>query len=399
MSRTGETRERVTRALEQAEARSGLGAFWALDRDGALAAADDVDAAAPLAGTPVAIKDLFDMRGLPTTAGVPGPTEPAGEDADLVARLRLAGAIPLGKTAMDPLGCTTGGQAPGFPPCVNPLDAELSPGGSSAGSAVAVAAGIVALALGTDTAGSARIPAAYCGIVGFKPAHDGLPRDGSVRVMPTFDTAGLLGDSVDRCVSAYAALGGDLPAAPEPPPAVALLTDLVDGSDPAVAGICREIAEAIGAHEARLDWKPDGFGAALARDLADNWAERVEREPDRFTDVIRDTIAFGSGVDPTQRDWIIDGFRAASARLAGRLGVVLCPTVPVPAPRREDETVKVSTSFTRIFNALDWPALSIPAGRHGGAPIAVQVAAPPDRLAELVAVAGSIEGLARPEAR
>jgi aspartyl-tRNA(Asn)/glutamyl-tRNA(Gln) amidotransferase subunit A len=392
-------RERVARALDSAEARSDLGAFWALDRAGALDAAGRGDPAGALAGMPVAVKDLFDQAGLPTTAGLPGRMDPAGADAEAVSRLRRAGAIPIGKTAMDPLGCTTGGQAPGFPPCINPVDAALSPGGSSSGSAVAVAAGIVPLALGTDTAGSARIPAAYCGITGLKPAHDAVPRRGCVRVMPGFDTPGLLGDSVERCVLGYAALAAEAP--PEAPGgrlAIALLGDLLDESDPAVAAACRAVLVDLGAEaeveEVPLGWRPDGFGAALAYELAKTWGETADREPERFTDLIRSTIEFGAGLPSAEHRRIVEQFGEDGALLARRFrrfDALACPTVPIPAPAREAESVKVSTSFTRIFNALDWPAISVPLPRAGARPIGIQVAGPPSRLGAVIEVARRIE--------
>ena len=398
------SRGRVARALGEAEARAGLGAFWALDRRGALEAADGVEAPGPLAGVPVAVKDLFDQAGLPTTGGLPGEVPPARRDAEAVARLRRAGAVPIGKTAMDPLGCTTGGQAPGFPPCLNPIDPALSPGGSSSGSAVAVAAGIVPLALGTDTAGSARIPAAYCGIVGFKPTLDCFPREGVLTVMPSFDTPAVLGESVERCAQAYGALSGE--PAPRPlgrPPVVALLGDLLDESDPAVERACRAAVEALGrdaveVEDVPLDWRPDGLGVALAHELATTWKERVDREPDRFTGVIRETIAFGSARGPDEHRRVMDRLREdrdALTRRWARFDAVVCPTVPIPAPAREDESVRVSTRFTRIFNALDWPALSIPIAVEGVAPVALQVAAPPSRLGGLFDVARRAEWAGR----
>jgi aspartyl-tRNA(Asn)/glutamyl-tRNA(Gln) amidotransferase subunit A len=378
-------RERVARALDEADGRAELGAFWALDREGALSAAGAVAAAGPLAGMPVAVKDLFDQAGLPTTAGLPGPVPPARTDAAAVARLRGAGAIPIGKTAMDPLGCTTGGQAPGFAPCLNPVDPALSPGGSSSGSAVAVAAGMVPLALGSDTAGSARIPAAYCGTIGFKPTLDCFPREGVVAVMPAFDTPALLADSVARCAEGYSVLSAEPPPAPlGRQPVVALLGDLLDESDPAVAGACRAaVAELAGdgaaVEEVRLDWRPQGFGVALAHELAATWSERVDREPDRFPAVIRETIAFGLANGPHVYRDVMSRLRADRRALARRFAgfdAVVCPTVPIPAPAREDESVRVSTRFTRIFNALDWPAMSIPVRAAGVTPVAVQVVAP-----------------------
>jgi aspartyl-tRNA(Asn)/glutamyl-tRNA(Gln) amidotransferase subunit A len=400
-------RGRVERALDAAKARRELGAFWALDPERARRAAGEIDGArrgrrGQFVGVPVAVKDLYDVTGMPTTAGITGAVPPARADAELVRRLRAAGAVPIGKTAMDPLGASTGGQAPGFPDCLNPLDPALSPGGSSSGSAVAVAAGIVPLALGSDTAGSTRIPAAYCEIVGLKPALGWLPRRGAVPIMPSFDAPGLLARSVADCVDALAVLSarGEAPA-PRGRLAVALLVDLVEASDPSVARGCREAGallageRGVEVREERLEWRADGFGKALAFELAETWGERVDADPSRFTEVIRGTVDFGqrSGRDEYERALArITAARRALARRFAGLDAVLCPTTPVPTPDRDAENVGVSTSFTRLFNALNWHALSLPAGRDGaGRPIAVQVAAPPPRLGAALAVARRLE--------
>jgi Asp-tRNA(Asn)/Glu-tRNA(Gln) amidotransferase A subunit family amidase len=399
--------ERVERALDAAEAREELGAFWALDRERALRAAAEHDGEAPgrrgpLAGVPVAVKDLYDVAGMPTTAGLSGSVPPARADAELVRRLRAAGGVPIGKTAMDPLGASTGGQAPGFPHCLNPLDPALSPGGSSSGSAVAVAAGIVPLAVGSDTAGSTRVPAAYCAIVGLRPALGWLPRRGMVRSMPSFDAPGLLARSVEDCIDALAALSKRGSAsAPRGRLTVALLVDLVDESDASVARACREAGallagqDGVELREERLDWRAEGFGKALAFELAETWGERVDADPSRFTELIRGTVGFGrkTGRDEYDRALArLSAVRRGVARRVAGVDAVLCPTVPVPAPDRDAESVGVSTSFTRLFNALNWHAVSLPAGRDdAGRPIAVQVAAPPPRLAAMLAVARALE--------
>jgi aspartyl-tRNA(Asn)/glutamyl-tRNA(Gln) amidotransferase subunit A len=397
--------ERVERALAAAEARTELGAFWALDSERARRAAGELDAGGrrgPLAGLPVAVKDLYDVARMPTTAGLGGSVAPARADAELVRRLRAAGAVPIGKTAMDPLGASTGGQAPGFPDCLNPLDPALSPGGSSSGSAVAVAAGIVPLALGSDTAGSTRVPAAYCGIVGLKPALGRLPRRGMVPAMPSFDAPGLLARSVADCVDALAALSarGARPS-PRGQLTVSLLADLVEASEPSVARACREASALLAAErgielrEERLEWRAGGFGKALAFELAETWGERVDADPARFTELIRGTVDFGRRTGRDEYENALARITSARRGLVRRFAGVdafLCPTTPVPTPDRDAETVAVSTSFTRLFNALNWHALSLPAGRDGaGRPIAVQVAAPPPRLGAALAVARRLE--------
>ena len=404
---------RVRVALAKAERAGELGAFWRLDRERALNAAERVPFQAggepALAGAPVAVKDLFDVKGLPTSAGVPGDHPPARADAEAVRRLRAAGAVPIGKTAMDPLGCTTGGQAPGFPPCLNPLNPSLSPGGSSSGSAVAVAAGIVPLGLGTDTAGSIRVPAAYTGIVGFKPGRTGVPRRGCVRVMPGFDAVGLLAPTVAECVAGYRALaggrrdpGGRVRAGASTP-RVGVLADLFEEADPPVAAACSAILKELEASGAKLEpaelgWRAQGLGVALAWELASVWGERVDAEPHRYTPLIRDTIAFGRARGEAGHDKAVADIMRARKRLRRRfagLAAVACPTVPVAAPDRNRESTEVSTRFTRIFSALGWPAFSLPAGVDGeGRPMAIQAAAPPSRVADLIALAVRLEEVA-----
>lgn len=236
----------VAEALAGARARADLGAFWAIGTERAQRRAADLDAggaserpALPLSGMPLAVKDNLDLAGLPTTGGLRGEHPAAKTDAAAVTRLENAGAIAIGKTAMDPLAWSTHGQADGFSPCVNPIDAQLCPGGSSSGSAVAVAAGIVPLALGTDTAGSLRIPAAFCGITALKPALGDVPAEGCLPLAPSFDTIGVLAGSVSACATAYEALAGRSVALPESDQGtVGILTDLFEASDPSVADAC-----------------------------------------------------------------------------------------------------------------------------------------------------------------
>ena len=417
-ARSGEqTLEAVEDALRRATTARDLGAFWRLDREGAMTRSETVRRASaegvPLAGMPVAVKDLLDVRGLPTTAGLPGEHPPAAADAEAVRRLRAAGAVPIGKTSMDPLACTTGGQAPSFPPCLNPVDAGLSPGGSSSGSAVAVAAGIVPLAIGTDTAGSIRVPAAYTGIVGFKPAHRAVPRRGCVPVMPGFDTVGVLATGVPGCVAGYRALasrirrdgtdagGGAASLRTDAATRrVGVLSDLFRESNVEVAAACRGILSALERSDVKLEpvelgWRAQGLGVVLAWELASVWGERVDAEPERFTPLIRDTVAFGRSRGAEGYAEAMSGIVRARARLRRRvagLDAVVCPTVPIPAPDRDRESTSVSTRFTRIFSALGWPAFSIPAGSDGeGRPIGIQVAAPESRTEKLIAVAALVE--------
>jgi aspartyl-tRNA(Asn)/glutamyl-tRNA(Gln) amidotransferase subunit A len=264
----------------------------------------------------------------------------------------------------------------------------------------------VPIALGSDTAGSIRIPATYCGVVGFKPLPRSIPRRGVVPVMPSFETPGVLARSVGDCVRAYRALrgnrgGGDGEAgAGEGRLRVALAADLLEESDERVAGACEAALESLDPRRTdverlELGWRAEGFGVALAWELARTWGDRVDADPSAFTELIRSTVEFGRERGEEGYRSAMAGIERARARLRRRLSrysALVCPTVPVPAPDRDRESTPVSTRFTRIFSALGWPAVSVPAGRdRGGRPIGVQVSAPPAGLAAVIEVARALE--------
>ena len=199
-----------------------LNAFALVDEDGARKAARTADEEiaagidrGPLHGVPVAVKDLIDMAGLPTTCGSAtsfGATAAAG-DAEIVERLRACGAVIVGKTTLHEFAYGATGDRSVHGASRNPHDPGRISGGSSGGSAVAVAAGMVPLSVGTDTAGSVRVPAALCGVVGLKPAYDALPTRGVHPLAPTLDHVGLFAQTTDDVRLAYQALT-DGPAEP-----------------------------------------------------------------------------------------------------------------------------------------------------------------------------------------
>jgi Asp-tRNA(Asn)/Glu-tRNA(Gln) amidotransferase A subunit family amidase len=407
----------VGRALELARARADLGAFWSLSAERALTRADEIDrseraglagvpvairsdADAGLSGVPVAIKDNFDLAGLPTTGGLQGEHPPATRDAEAVRRLESAGAVAIGKTAMDTLAWSTHGQAEGFPPCRNPSWPELSPGGSSAGAAVAVAAGIVPIALGSDTAGSVRIPAAYCDVVGVKLAPDPELLEGCLPLARSFDCAGVLGESVAACRSGCEAL---LRRALSEPPAlnhpVGVLTDLLDECDPAVAHVCRAALDALAQSGAEVEpvtlgWRAPELGLLLAVEFAAAWAQRAAAEPERFPRDLLSAIERARGADPARVRSVRDELRQARIELERRLGrfsALLSPTVPTVVPTLEAENVATSTRFTRIFSALGWPSASVPCGQDDdGRPVGMHVASTRG-LPQVLAVAAMLE--------
>ncbi|MEA3502763.1 MAG: amidase, partial [Actinomycetota bacterium] len=222
--RTGERTaiETISTALDAAEAsQPDLNAFTTIDRDGALARAALLDERiargadpGPLAGVAIGLKDLIDQAGIPTMNGAVFESAPATESAAVVKRLEDAGAIIIGRTGLHEFafGFTSENQHSG--PVHNPWDLDLSPGGSSGGSAAAVAAGIVPAAIGTDTGGSIRVPAALCGVVGLKVTHGRVPLTGTTPLAPSLDTVGPITRSVRDALAIYAAIAGDDPADP-----------------------------------------------------------------------------------------------------------------------------------------------------------------------------------------
>ena len=212
----------------------------------------------PLAGTVCAWKDCFDVAGLHTTGGAPWRSaEPrVTTSATIVTRVEAAGAVSLGKLAMTQLAWGMMGQTPGRPTCRNPHDLERVPGGSSSGSAVAVASGIVDHAPGTDAGGSVRHPAAACGVVGFKPTYGSVPLDGCMPYAPSFDTGGVIARSVTEAALQYSVI------AAVPPPAL----------DGGLAGL-------------RIGYLGGYFTAALCDDLAELLERTRARVPAPEVDI------------------------------------------------------------------------------------------------------------------
>ena len=229
----------------------GARAFIKTDADWARAMADAMDALrragrAPgrYAGIPVALKDLFDVVGQPTPAGsrVLADAPPAAAHAPVVQRLLAAGFVPLGRTNMTEFAFSGLGINPHYGTPLSPWDraAGRIPGGSSSGTAVAVADGMAVAGLGTDTGGSCRIPAAFCGVVGYKPTARRVPIAGVLPLAPSLDSVGPLAPSVACCAAIDAVLAGEAPVVPTPAPLAGLRLAVpenlvLDGLDAAVA--------------------------------------------------------------------------------------------------------------------------------------------------------------------
>src|SRR5262245_32546999 len=258
------SRALVEAALARITDPSGEGArtFTKVYAEQARAAADAQDklrnagyVASPLAGLPVSIKDLFDVAGEQTLAGSKAldATPPAERDAPAIARLRAAGAVLIGRTNMTEFAFSGVGINPHYGTPGNPHDRSLIPGGSSSGASVSVADGQATVGIGTDTGGSVRIPAAFCGIAGFKPTQHRVPRDGVTPLSTTLDSIGPLANSIACCAITDAVMAGEPPAAPEPMPIEAMRlavpqSYVLEGLGPDVANAfdaaCRALSRA-----------------------------------------------------------------------------------------------------------------------------------------------------------
>jgi aspartyl-tRNA(Asn)/glutamyl-tRNA(Gln) amidotransferase subunit A len=212
----------IAEALTRADASQvALNAFTYLDHERAMEAAGHIDArvarglcVGALAGVPIAIKDLMDHRGRPNSYGSSGEPAIPETTAHAVVRLEGAGAVIIGRTGLHEFGFGFSSENHWFGPVHNPWDLTLSPGGSSGGSAAAVAAGVVPAAVGTDTGGSVRVPAAMCGIVGLKPSHGRVSLSGVQPLAPMLDTVGPLARTVADAAAVYEAMAGDDPSDP-----------------------------------------------------------------------------------------------------------------------------------------------------------------------------------------
>lgn len=233
------TRDRLEAILARLDARGGgERVFMKLYAESARRAADAADARrrdgaaiGPLDGRIVSIKDLFDVAGEPTLAGsvIRRDAAPAARDATIVQRLRDAGAIIIGKTHMTEFAFTPAGLNPHYPDLGNAIDPSRLPGGSSSGAAVSVAEGTSEIAIGSDTGGSVRIPAALNGLVGFKPTARRVPLDGAFPLAPSLDSVGPLTRTVADAILTDAVMAGEAPVLPDALPLSGLRFGLPHG--------------------------------------------------------------------------------------------------------------------------------------------------------------------------
>jgi len=382
-----------------------------------LAARKDADQL-PLLGVPVAVKDNIDVLGLPTTAACPAFSYSPSYDATAVARLRAAGAIPIGKTNLDQFATGLVGVRSPYGIPKNPLRAELLPGGSSSGSAVAVAAGLVPLALGTDTAGSGRVPALLNNIVGLKPSLGMVSTAGVVPACRTLDCVSIFSLTVDDAVAALAVMTGpdgadpfsrDRPLGEITEPANLRLGmprsgQLIFFGDKAQEAAYRDALErlaSLGAALVEFDIEPFYETARLLYEGP--WvAERylvirnlLASSPDAIHPVTREIIAPGarlSAAETFSALYRLQGMRRIAERILANFDAMVLPTAPTlytTAQVLADPLLLNSRlgTYTNFVNLLDLCGLALPASfRLDGLPFGITLLAPAGRDALLASI-------------
>ena len=417
----------VARALEDSEAPAAQHVFTKRYAQAALAAARHADAAQragvvlpALAGLPVTVKDLYDIAGETTMAGsVVCEGEPAAAaDAVAVARLRSTSAAIIGKTNMTEFAFSGVGINPHHGTPRNPADAAVAriPGGSSSGAAVSVALGLAVAGLGSDTGGSIRIPAALCGLVGFKSTQARVPRTGAFELARSLDTVCAMTRSVADCLVVDAAIAGT-PLAVRRRPLQGLRlavprTLMFDGIEPAVAQAFDRAVSALSAagaivvdvtlgelaEIARIN-APGGFSPIEASAVH---RSRIGAQRERFDPRVAARVDLGMSVGAAdyilmqdhRREWIC----RVEAALEG-FDALLCPTVPIVAPAidalaADAEFFKANGLLLRntfAINFLDGCAFSLPCHRAGQLPVGLMLSSVCGDDARLAAVALAVE--------
>jgi len=363
----------------------------------------------PLAGVSIGVKDIIDVQGMPTRAGSPWYLCDAGSaaaDAVLVAKLRAAGAILLGKTV------TTEFAYLDPSPTRNPWNLERTPGGSSSGSAAAVAAGMCVAAIGTQTGGSTIRPAAFCGVVGFKPTRGWIDPAGIVPLAVSLDHPGIFARSVDDTAIVYSVLTGRAPAdLPAVQPSVLFAaTPLFARAEPATAQVVREVLNKLAAAQATVGVTelPDSYATVHANHLTIMAAEAAQTHQVWFPQHraeygprIRDLIERGQGVSAAEllaarghrqqfQGDLARWFAEQQAKPPGRAVILAMPAATGPAP---DRSTTGDPSLNSPWSYAGLPAITIPCGQLDGLPLGLQLVGPAGSELQLLEAAAWCEAV------
>ena len=373
-----------------------------------------------LEGVPIGVKDLMRVAAAPLSGGGKAiGREVQTRDAEVVARLRRAGAVIVGLTNLHEFAYGITSDNPHFGRVMNPAAHDRIPGGSSGGSAAAVAAGIVPLTVGTCTAGSVRIPAACCGIVGFKPSYDAVPRDGVLDLSPTLDHVGPMGVSVDACARMFAAML-DMQAEPAwqrqglaGQRAARLRGYFEDPIDPevrsavdaAMAALAEDGASCSEISIEGMELAPAIQFNTICAEAAAVHSDLMKTHASEYGEDVRVRIEIGHFLPghwyvkaQRMRRMLVDRIDAAF----GQADVLVCATMRAPAPRVGANKVSIGdrefmlhtavTHLTLPWNLAGLPAVSIPWTRsNDGVPICVQVVARRAEDWQALAVAERLE--------
>ena len=370
----------------------------------------------PLHGIPIGLKDLFDTAGVLTTAASNQyrhrvPTE----DAEVVRRLKQAGAVILGKLNMHEFAFGMSGVVSAFGPAKNPWNQERITGGSSSGSAAAVAAGMCVTALGSDTSGSGRCPPALCGIVGHRPSANLISVKGVVRLCSSFDTVSPITSTVADAATLLDLLSGTSNFASLLGEDVRELrvgiarNHFFDDLDPDVARAMDEalnVVRKLVAETADVEVPRDAFRTIFDAEIYELHELMATRTPELYQPLTLFRVQKTAGISAT--DYIRESrrlkqFRADAERIFEQVDVVITPTVPAPAPKLADLEslaipdvrpfeMKYLLRNTAPFSSLFWPSMSVPCGfSRDGLPIGMQMSARPGADSTVLRLAHAYE--------
>lgn len=382
-------------------------------------------APSPYAGIPISVKDLFDLAGEATPAGsvVLAGSAPATSTAPAVARLIAAGFVVMGRTNMTEFAFSGLGINPHYDTPRSPWDRATGrmPGGSSSGAAVSISDGMAAAALGTDTGGSCRVPAAMCGIVGYKPTARRVPTTGVLPLSHSLDSVGPLANSVSCCAIIDALMAGESPAPLAPISLAGLRIGLpanlvLDGMDHVVAETYATALAALEAAGARLietafpaldEIAPANARGGLTAPEAYAWHRAIMAEQaDRYDPMVRARLERGAGVSAAD---YIDTL-AARARIIAQmnrhtqdfdvLAMPTCPLVPQPIAALEDPAEYTRVNLLQLRNTatgnfLDRCAISLPCHVPGEAPVGLMLMGETMGDAKLFRIAAAVEAVLR----
>ncbi|MHB8571484.1 MAG: amidase [Candidatus Dormibacteria bacterium] len=404
--------------------RSNLNCFIGLDCDRWLAEAMEVDRRLrhgedlPLAGVPVAVKDTFDIAGLPTTGGTAFLDRVPAHDAELVARLRSAGAVIAAKANLHELAYGSTSENPHHGNVHNPVDPARIAGGSSGGSAAAVGAGLVAAALGTDTAGSVRCPASFCGVHGLKSGEGGLSQGGCLPLARSLDSSGVFAtDAGSLSLVASVLLGDPVRAAPAPGRVrlgvprdhyfERLSVEVRDTVARALDTLSRGGVDLV---DVRLPEAAAAASAALlllAGEATREWRSALERNREQLGWDVRVNLVGGLAVSDPDLELARSAqpvARAAFARALAGVDALVAPAMPSVAPEAgdpmcaygPDDAELVGLATVRMMGPVNFaglPAVSVPAGRAGGLPVGLQLIGPKGGEMALLTLSAGMSGI------